>query len=130
VGVVGLLLALTACGDNTGRSQSPPTRTYEVRGIVRQIQLGTEGHSRITIHHEAIPDFVGIDGQQQVMKAMTMPFAVAESVDLTGLAPGTMIRFELTVDWNAAEPGRITSLEPLPADTVLDFENPAAESNR
>ena len=74
------------------------------------------------IHHVIeFFDFVGITGEVEGMDSMTMPFTVAESVDLEGIETGTKIRFRLTVDWSAPEPALITGNEKLPPDTPLEL---------
>lgn len=119
-----LATLLTACG---GKSQPgddlPPPATYEVRGLVRTIKEQSIGSTQLSIHHEAMPDFVGIKGQVEGMKSMTMPFTVAESVDLDGITPGTKILFQLTVDWSAPEPALITAIEVLPPESTLQLES-------
>lgn len=122
--LVTAFLAGLGCGDPAAVDPELPAATvYEVRGVVRQVrQQGTEGKTQLSILHEAIPDFVGIDGEVVGMKSMTMPFAVAEDVDLTTIEPGSRVRFELSVDWNRGDPGLITSIEVLPEDVLLEFE--------
>ena len=123
-----LLLAAGSIGQGCGGSatpepEAPPPANYEVRGVVRQIREVAEGKTQLSILHEAIPDFVGIKGDVVGMKSMTMPFTVAESVDLTGIEPGARVRFELSVDWDRTDPALITSLGLLPPNTVLGFES-------
>jgi len=96
--------------------------TYEVRGVVRQIRQPGDGKTQLSVLHEAIPDFVGINGDVVGMKSMTMPFTVADSVDLTGIEPGSRVRFEPSVDWDRTEPGLIITIAHLPDDAVLSFE--------
>lgn len=113
-----------ACGGTPETEiQNPAPMTYEMRGVVRQVRNLGEGGTQISVQHEAIPDFVGINGDRIGMKSMTMPFAVADSVDVSSLEPGAKVKFELSVDWNRREPGLVTALMPLPADTILDFDN-------
>ena len=56
------------------------------------------------------------------MSSWTMPFTVAESVDLTGIEPGSKVHLELSVDWIRSEPGRIIAIKTLPEDAVLSFD--------
>ena len=100
----------------------PAPAEYQVRGLVRQVKPQSIGSTQLSIHHEAIPDFVGIRGDVEGMKSMTMPFTVAESVDLEGIGPGTKLQFRLTVDWTAPEPALITAIEVLPAETPLQLD--------
>ena len=114
-------ILLSACGQKTADQAVAPPAEYEVRGVVRQIKEKSIGSTQLSIHHEAIPDFVGIQGDVVGMKSMTMPFTVAESVELQDISPGMKIAFQLTVDWSAPEPALITRIEVLPADTDLDL---------
>ena len=102
-----------------GRRDQPTS--YAVRGVVRQIRELGDGKTQLSVLHEAIDEFVGITGEVVGMKSMTMPFTVEDGVDLTGIEPGSKVRFELSVDWDRAEPGLISAVEPLPQDTVLDI---------
>ena len=61
-------------------------RQYPVRGMV--VAVNRPGHT-FTASIEAIPGF---------MQAMTMPFAVRQSGDLDGLAPGATVEFTLVVE--------------------------------
>jgi Cu/Ag efflux protein CusF len=123
--LVALLLAVPiGCGQPPDASApTPPASAYQLRGVVRRISAPAAARTEIWIHHEAVPDFTGIDGEVTTMAVMTMPFLVAESVDISGIAPGTKLAFELTVDWQAPEPAQITAVEILPAETELSFEN-------
>jgi len=123
---LSLLLTLSpigfACGGSSDLpADAPAPATYEVRGVIRQVREVGDNKTQLFIHHEAVPEFVGIQGDVVGMKSMTMPFTVAESVDLTGIEPGSKVHFELAVDWSLSEPGVITAIETLPEDTVLTF---------
>jgi Cu/Ag efflux protein CusF len=102
-------------------SAASPTRTYRVRGVIRQLPRADEAGTPLLIHHEAISDFVGISGDVEPMEAMTMAFPVASEVSLEGLAPGDRIAFDLEVDWTAPPPAQITALEKIPPETELEF---------
>ena len=130
-GVVTILLLLATapildgCGGSSDSSvETPDPAVYLVRGVIRQVRQADDGKTQLSVLHEAIPDFVGIDGDVVGMKSMTMPFTVASSVDLTGYQPGSRVQFELAVDWNRTDPALITTIEILPDDTVLSFEAP------
>ena len=117
-----LVMALQiGCADAPADVEYPPAQTYEVRGVVRQIRTLPDERFELSIHHEAIPEFVTIQGEVQPMEAMTMPFLTADSLDLEGLAAGSIVRFALEVDWSATEPALITVIERLPDDTELAF---------
>lgn len=115
-----LAVALAACAGGEGRPESEAA-VYTSRGVVRR--LPTEGSTapEIWIRHEAIPDFTDIEGQRVGMDSMTMPFRLDPGVSLEGLEAGDKVRFELSVDWEADLPARITDLEELAPEVELDF---------
>ena len=73
------------------------------------------------MRHEAMPGFVGIDGEVVGMESMTMPFPVGEGVELDGVEVGDKVGFTLEVEWEGDPPYRITRVEELGAETVLDL---------
>ena len=127
--VAGLVAAgalLVACGtDEPPAGEGPGAAgalTYQVRGIVKSLPDPETGAGRLRIRHEAIPDLVGASGEVEGMAAMTMPFPVADEVDLAGFAVGDVVRFELRVDWQADRPVAVTAMEKLPADIELTLD--------
>lgn len=120
------LVLLAACGGSKEIQSDVPPKTYEVRGMVRQISPADAEERQIWIHHEAIPDFVDIRGETSPMDAMTMPFHLAASVDLSGIEPGDKVSFRLDVDWSASVPARIGSLRVIAPETPLSFEEGGA----
>ncbi len=127
---IALLLA-AACnppdpapGDEAAAAPEPAAagaRIYEVRGIVRRLPDPQRHGGQILIHHEAIEDFVGIDGETTGMEAMSMSFPLAEGLPVADLSPGDPVAFRLEVDWEADLAARIVAIEKLPADTELDL---------
>lgn len=90
---LGLSLALAAC--------SPPKpRDYEGHGKAVDIDLAAR---TVTLDHGDIPD---------LMKGMTMTFAVAADVDLDTLAPGSEVDFRLTDEAGALTVTRIRPVAP------------------
>ena len=73
------------------------------------------------LHHEAIPGFVGRDGQASGMESMTMPFELEKGVSLEGVAVGDPVEIKLHVDWSADLAVVVTALSELPAGTKLDL---------
>lgn len=121
--MAGISLGGIGCGPNgDSADENPPPRSYQLRGTVRQVSNPDGANAQVWIHHEAVEEFIGIDGEVRPMQAMTMPFSVSGTLGISTLTPGTKIAFELTVDWSADKPGLITAIETLPEDTVLDFE--------
>lgn len=88
IGLVGLLIALMASAvpaPPTFSAQQPPTRRYELKGIVTSVD---QANRSITIQHEKIGDY---------MDAMTMPFAVKDDKALKEMEPGDQIMGTLVV---------------------------------
>jgi len=121
------MVLINNCGGTEAPESDVPPRSYEMRGMVRQISTPEAEERQIWIHHEAISEFVDIRGNSAPMDAMTMPFHLVESVDLAGIEPGSKVNFRLDVDWSASVPARISSLEILPVETQLSFEDSATE---
>jgi hypothetical protein len=118
------LLALAACSDR-GAPPAPQAAArggdrYTVRGEVVRVPQPGATERELSIRHEAIPEFKTASGTAVGMKPMVMPFSVAASVPLEGLAAGDKIRFRFVMDWknNASE---IEHVEKLPPETALDF---------
>jgi Cu/Ag efflux protein CusF len=97
----------------------PPAREYQVKGLVGSVAAdGREIH----IHHEAIPEFVGIDGQAEPMESMSMPFPVADPALVKGIAAGDRIDFTFRVDWEGKRPLEVNRIQKLPPEARLAFE--------
>ncbi len=111
---------LAGCGSEPVE-QWPPVKVYTVRGEVQGLPAPEPPGNRITIRHEAIPDFIGILGDPEPMKAMTMKFDLAEEVDTSALEIGEKIEFGLEVDWSADKRARVISIRTLPPETELQF---------
>ncbi len=86
---------------------------YRVEGIVIQTKPAPP---QIVVAHRPIDNY---------MPAMTMPFRVGRSVDLTKLTPGTRVAFELKVSKNASlardirvEGQNVADVPPKPVNTV------------
>ena len=132
VSTLVLLLAVLAagCGDDgsrTAASAEPATEpdgTYTVRAEVVGVPDPERKDDRqLRIHHEAVPDFVGFEGEVVGMASMTMPFPVAGDVDLEGVEEGDPVEVTFEVRWEGSPPLRIVELRELPAGTELDFES-------
>ena len=120
VAAVGAFAACSPGGDSGGLSSRPSTATIlEVRGVIRQ--LPRQAAVPLLIEHEAIPDFIDIDGNRAPMGTMTMPFAVADDVSLDGLEVGDPIGFTLEIDWQTTPSIVVTSVEALTEGTRLEI---------
>lgn len=94
---------------------------YHIRGEVITVPVAGDAQSTLSIHHQAIDDYKGIGGEIWGMDSMTMPFEVAEDVDLAGIAPGDKIAFTLEVDWFGDTPQQITAIEKLDPAAEIEF---------
>ena len=102
---------------------TPPDQSYSVRGEVVALPDERRPDDRqLRVRHEAIPDFVGFDGEVVGMASMSMPFPLAAKVDLEGVEPGDPVEMTFEVRWEGTPPIRIVDLEELPPGTALDFE--------
>lgn len=97
--------------------------SYAMRGEI--VRLPAAGSREMAIRHEAVPDFRDEGGKVVGMEAMTMPFTLAQGVEIGGLAPGDKIAFTLEMRWrDPREIARISRIERLPAGTLLSWEKP------
>jgi len=125
-----LTLAAAGCGGSgsAGRAQAdepaePPDQTYTVRGEVAGMPREGDELRQIRIHHEPLPDFVGFEGKVVGMASMTMPFPLADAVDVGGIEDGDKVEMTFEVRWEGSPPLRVVKIEELPADTPLDFDS-------
>lgn len=130
--VVALLVAglLAACGGGEPAApeaeepSGPPDQTYTVRGeVVALPDLERGAERQLRVRHEAIPDFVGFEGEVVGMASMVMPFPVAAGVDLEGLEAGDPVEMTFEVRWEGSPPLQVVELRRLPEGTELDFGN-------
>lgn len=94
-------------------------KDYQVKGLVKAISADRR---EVQIHHEAVPDFIGIAGMPEPMGSMTMPFPVADPALLEGLAAGDRVDFTFRVEWDGKLPLSVVEIAKLPADARLSFE--------
>ncbi len=123
---VPLLFALlsSACAPEPQEAEpaTEPDQVYTVRGEIAGVPQGPGELRQLRVRHESVPDFVDSQGEVVGMASMTMPFPVAESVDVDDLEPGDKVEMTFEVRWSGDRPLRVVEVEELPADTVLDFE--------
>jgi Cu/Ag efflux protein CusF len=121
--VAVLLVAFAAC--RGGEALSPAAATYTVRGQV--LEVPREAGGELTVHHEAVPGFHDRQGRPSPMDSMSMPFAVAPEVSLSGVAPGDRVQMTFEVRWQGGPPLRVVALHELPATTELALDGPTFE---
>jgi Cu/Ag efflux protein CusF len=115
-GLAALLLAGAGClGTKSAAAE------YQVRGRVQRLPDPNAASRDLWLAHEAIDSWVSRDGKVEGMDPMTMPFTVNDGVSLDGIEVGDAVEVHLSVDWIAAEPVLINSVEKLPPDTKLVF---------
>jgi len=115
-----------AAYDDGDEEPTSEPHVYEVRGVIQELPDPQDPLSGLYIRHEAIDDWVGMDGEVQPMDAMTMPFPVAEDVTFEGIAIGDKVTFTLEVNYDADPAVQVTEMTRLPEDTELDFRDARA----
>lgn len=119
-----LALSLAGLSPCCSRSSSPkaaatPAAVYTVRGRVASLPEAGKPASEFRVQHEAIDNFVGVDGKLG-MKSMTMAFP-SRDVSLEGLAVGDVIELTFEVNWMNQPRMKTTKIVKLPHDTVLNL---------
>jgi len=117
-----------ACSPKATGPVSPPSsqpnsgslsRTYYVRGIVRG-QIGED--NSVTIEHEDIPGF---------MPSMTMPFALKDRKEWTGMSVGDAVEFKLTLTDSDSWIEKVNRIDPskvhLPKSMIAKGATESAE---
>ncbi len=100
------------------RMDGPPTTVHITRGVIVSLPNGS---TPLSIRHEAIDDFVGIDGTVVGMDAMTMDFPLAVDELIDGFKAGDKVRVTLEVWWGSKKGYFATALERLDPETELVF---------
>ena len=93
-----------------------------MRGQVTALPDPSDPLSNLRLRHEAVDDFVGMDGEVVGMDSMNMPFPVAEGLSLEGLEVGDPVVFTLEVDWDGDPAYQVTRIERLPEGTELIWD--------
>ncbi len=102
-------------------SSSGADQTYTVRAIVDALPSG-DARQSLSLHHEAIPQFVGKTGAVTGMKEMIMPFQdLAPGVSLAGIAVGDPVEVDFEVRWNQPPRTLVTRIVKLPPGTKLNL---------
>jgi len=105
---------------------------YTVRGEVVALPSPENPAAEFQVRHEPIPDFKS-GGEIVGMRAMTMPFPLADEVSLEEIAVGDIVEltFETTYspDTQMVESYRVISITELSPDTELVFNGQASEAS-
>lgn len=104
-----------------------PVEQYAARGMVVSVERGMEGHSQVTILHEAVRDFKDQTGKIVGMEPMAMTFAADGAVPTDNLQPQSKIQFVFEVHWEAAERLVLKEILPLDSETVLELNGYSVE---
>lgn len=102
-----------------------PDQSYQLRGQI--VRLPASDRGEMYVEHEAIPQFVGANGQVVGMKAMTMPFAVASEAEVESLAIGDKIEFTFEVRWQREPRSLLRNVRVLPKETPLELPSSSTE---
>jgi len=102
---------------------------YTVRGRVTQLPGDPDHPAReFMVRHEAIPEFrpsMAPENTKMGMMSMVMAFPLGEGVSIEGISVGDPVEMMFETAYHA-ETGRlkgyqVRTLNPLPADTVLEI---------
>lgn len=126
--LAGTVLPASGCGKSVpaeaAGAPAAQKHVYSVRALIVSLPAPGERDGEIVVRHEAMPHFVGQDGQLG-MDTMTMPFPLASGFVVDGLAPGDKITLTFEVDYDDREKKllgyRATRAEKLAPDAALDF---------
>lgn len=126
--VLGAALACTNGGTGGGADDpEAPAHRYTVNGeIVALPDPARPDGTDLYLRHEAIPDFVGVDGATVGMEAMTMGFPLASGVDLAGLEVGDAVVFDFEVRWQGSPPLQVTRVERRDAGVADELQDDAS----
>lgn len=120
------VLPLSSCARPKEPAPTSHKVEYTVRAEIMRLPAPGEPAPELQARHEEIPSFVEKHGEApKGMRAMTMPFPVAPSLDLSAISVGDKVSLTFEVDY-AIETGlvdswRATRIVALPPETVLDF---------
>lgn len=120
-----VLLTAASSLEAAGKSKSS-VETYQIRAIVAP-PGAVKGSSRLSLLHEAIPEFRHRDGSVAVMPVMVMPFMVQRGISTDLLEAGDKVEVVFEVHWDRGNPLLITALKELPPDTELALDGYSLE---
>lgn len=123
---LGLLLvavSLPGCGERSSTTDAEADRSWDRYAVRGRIVKVIDGGRQLSIHHEAIPGFIGHTGEVVGMGAMVMILDVAEGEAVGELAAGDPVGFTLAHSWQPLPiRTQVEQVRRLPAQTVLSFD--------
>lgn len=105
----------------------PMAQRYSARGMIVSVEEGTGGGSRVSILHEAIPDFKNQAGQKVGMEPMVMTFAADQTIRTEGFQPRAKIQFLFEVHWQGSDRLILKEIQSLDDQTPLEFKGYSVE---
>jgi Cu/Ag efflux protein CusF len=119
--VLATILTILSAACSKAPAPAAPEQVYTVRGRVVALPDPAKPGGGLQIQHEPIPEYVNPKGERKGMGSMTMSFAPAEGLDLSGLATGDAVEFTWEVRWHEPRFWRVAAIRKLPAGTTLNF---------
>jgi len=105
--MLGISLApMPGCLTKSEKPKLPakPDARYTVKGILEALPAAGPPKQELSVHHEAIPDFVNSQGKAVGMSEMIMEFPeIAKGVSLKELKVGDEIEMTFEVYWKHKE---------------------------
>ena len=124
----GLLAAATLFA--AGCAEEPAqVDIYRVRGVVTALPQAGDPISKLMVHHEAIPTFIGQSGANEPMAEMVMPFPTASGVAVDGLKVGDKVQLRMEVTRGEGFSYQATEITPLADDLELDLGGSSSEED-
>lgn len=93
-------------------------RRYTVRGIVRDLGEPGKNPRELLVEHQPIQNYLGSDGVESTMPAMTMPFFAAPQIPPADLAVGDEVEMIYESAWTPKVVDRVTRITRLPKGSI------------
>jgi Cu/Ag efflux protein CusF len=98
-----------------GNPPALPEHRYTVAAEIIRVSAPDSPRREVVLQHEAVPEFVDIDGKKVGMEAMTMPFPVAPGVDLSAFQASDAVRATFVVRFHGSPAYEVIQLEKNPS---------------
>jgi Cu/Ag efflux protein CusF len=93
---IAFLALITTFSLSSGNAWAQDVFSYSVKGVVKALPGNGRASNEIIVKHEAIPDYRDESGNIVGMMAMTMPFYLAKTTKIDGIAVGDAV--QMTVE--------------------------------